>query len=570
MDKQQILQIAHSNPQFAQAVDAMQQHMGDMPVTSEGIGELVKMLEFALSHPQAYPEIKRAAVADGYIDPEDLPDQFDQTVIISILAALYELQDRTQQQGYARGGLAMAAQRLQGAGRGGDTMLAHINPREAEMLHRAGGSGRINPHTGLPEYGFLSGLMKAVVPIAATFIAPYLAPMLGGSMLAAGAVTGAIGAGLTGGNPLQGAIFGGLGQGLGGALGSATNSGLNLNLSESAQNLLGAGLAGGAVGAATGKGFLPGMAQGAIGSYLGSELGGASGNEAVKAGGASFGNMLTAGYDPKTAAIGGGLSGLASSMGFRPPTGPAPKPSDMVLDAMRAAPGTTDFGTPSGLEMASQGELPTQPQIGSMNPAPAVGQGAAWTGEPTQVNMTPKPEGGLSSLLNDPKKLLMGATLLGSLSSAPQPVKAAVSSLSPQQQAYFNRPSITWDWNKMQSDAAARGLGLSQYMSQYWPQITGGAYNQTVPRYAHGGPLMQLARGAGSGRADTIDARLSDGEYVMDAETVALLGDGSTQEGARRLDEMRHNIRVQKGRALARGKFSPNAKSPLQYLKEAN
>jgi hypothetical protein len=55
----------------------------------------------------------------------------------------------------------------------------------------------------------------------------------------------------------------------------------------------------------------------------------------------------------------------------------------------------------------------------------------------------------------------------------------------------------------------------------------------------------------------------------MDAETVAMLGDGSTGEGARRLDQMRSALRAHKGKALARGKFSPNAKSPLAYLKES-
>ncbi len=41
---------------------------------------------------------------------------------------------------------------LAAQGRGGDTMLAHINPAEAALLQRAGGSGRINPNTGLREY----------------------------------------------------------------------------------------------------------------------------------------------------------------------------------------------------------------------------------------------------------------------------------------------------------------------------------------------------------------------------------------------------------------------------------
>ena len=41
---------------------------------------------------------------------------------------------------------------LASMGRKGDTMLAHINPQEAEMLMEEGGSGTINPMTGLPEF----------------------------------------------------------------------------------------------------------------------------------------------------------------------------------------------------------------------------------------------------------------------------------------------------------------------------------------------------------------------------------------------------------------------------------
>lgn len=80
---------------------------------------------------------------------------------------------------------------------------------------------------------------------------------------------------------------------------------------------------------------------------------------------------------------------------------------------------------------------------------------------------------------------------------------------------------------------------------------------------AKGGRYME---GAGSGRDDKIPALLSDGEYVIDAETLALLGDGSTKEGAKRMDEFRAKIRKHKGRALSRGRISPDAKSPSKYM----
>jgi hypothetical protein len=87
--------------------------------------------------------------------------------------------------------------------------------------------------------------------------------------------------------------------------------------------------------------------------------------------------------------------------------------------------------------------------------------------------------------------------------------------------------------------------------------------------YKKGGSATRsqfAVRGPGTGRSDSIPAALSDGEYVMDAETVALLGDGSSKAGAKKLDAMRGNLRKAKGRNLAKGRFSVNAKAPEAYL----
>jgi len=55
-------------------------------------------------------------------------------------------------------------------GQDGDTMLAHINPEEAALLKAHGGSGTINPTTGLPEY---KKAIKTVVKVAAVAAAVY-------------------------------------------------------------------------------------------------------------------------------------------------------------------------------------------------------------------------------------------------------------------------------------------------------------------------------------------------------------------------------------------------------------
>ena len=79
----------------------------------------------------------------------------------------------------------------------------------------------------------------------------------------------------------------------------------------------------------------------------------------------------------------------------------------------------------------------------------------------------------------------------------------------------------------------------------------------------------RYVRGGGTGTSDSIPAVLSDGEYVMDAQTVSMLGNGSSDAGAKKLDHMRKQIRKQKGSALARGNFAPDAKGPLSYMKGA-
>ena len=598
MDKQQILEIAKRDPRFSKAILTLENQIGDMPITSKQLDELVQLLELALNNPDKYPQIVESAVKDDMLEKGDLPEQFDPVVIISLLVLLYGMQERLKQKGYARGGLAAM-------GRHGDTMMAHINPREAEMLRRMGGAGTINPRTGYPEYFSLKKFLAVALPIALDFIVPGAGTAIGSAMgftgtaatMVGGAVIGGGTAALTGGDPLKGALLGGLGGGAGDYFGSAANNAMGLNLGTTGQNLLGNALVGGVAGAASGQGFLKGAATGALGTYAGQALGDVTGNAAIGAGGKQFGNMVTAGYDPKSAIIGGGLAGLATSMS-RPAQQTSNlgiKPSDAVLEGLKmpkggdyaysgvpeAGVGTTNFMTGA---TGYKGPENFAVDYSLTNPAAPVapqGYGAQDTGgglnAPTQSPLGQLKAGAQtgSSSPFTMKNALIGATLLGSLSSAPPDVKQAVSTMSPEKKEYFNRPSIQWDWTRMQRDANNAGLGLSQYMAQAWPQITGGAYNINVQRpagLARGGALSQIAymaRGSGSGRDDTIDAKLSDGEYVMDAETVALLGDGSTKAGAERLDAMRSQLRRQKGRELAKGKFSPNAKSPLAYLKGA-
>ena len=59
-------------------------------------------------------------------------------------------------------GLKSLAQQLPQYGRYGDDMVAHISSDEARLLKSLGGSGTINPHTGLPEFFSIGSVFKPV------------------------------------------------------------------------------------------------------------------------------------------------------------------------------------------------------------------------------------------------------------------------------------------------------------------------------------------------------------------------------------------------------------------------
>jgi hypothetical protein len=63
------------------------------------------------------------------------------------------------------GDLRKIARLLQDKGRNGDTILAHINPREAALLREQGGSGDINPETGLMEFADEEAGFEAYQPL---------------------------------------------------------------------------------------------------------------------------------------------------------------------------------------------------------------------------------------------------------------------------------------------------------------------------------------------------------------------------------------------------------------------
>ena len=103
---------------------------------------------------------------------------------------------------YNTGGLTAAAQHLQSKGRGQDTHLVHMTTSELNAMQNLaeskGGSLTINPHTGLPEAGFLSSALPMVLGAAAAMTGQEWAIPLAMAMSAGGeyAMTGSLTQGL--------------------------------------------------------------------------------------------------------------------------------------------------------------------------------------------------------------------------------------------------------------------------------------------------------------------------------------------------------------------------------------
>jgi len=119
---------------------------------------------------------------------------------------------------YSKGGITSLANQVQEKGRGQDTMLVHMTPKEVGGLQALamahGGSLTINPQTGLPEANFLKSIL----------------PMVAGAALAATGVGAPMAALLVGGgsylmNPKQG-LMGGIMAGLGAYGGAGIGSAL--------------------------------------------------------------------------------------------------------------------------------------------------------------------------------------------------------------------------------------------------------------------------------------------------------------------------------------------------------
>jgi hypothetical protein len=265
----------------------------------------------------------------------------------------------------------------------------------------------------------------------------------------------------------------------------------------------------------------------------------------------------------------GGFNGMNPA--FTRPVGAAqrimpPRPAMPPMPARPATPATQPTAAPAG--------MPPHPMGGPMGGAGAANNGLGMPPQsttPTAMTgnvMPPQPAvggflGGAGAANNGVPPMGAPPTANTQPMNMQRPMKsgglAKFASGGTQQTAVANSPVLTGNMSPLKQVMQPRQAVTPSHAipSMQAPQRIG---------MADGGDSRHV-QGPGDGTSDSIPARLANGEYVMDAQTVSMLGNGDNGSGAKALDGFRAELRKHKGQALAKGKMAPDAKQPMQYLK---
>jgi len=429
-----------------------------------------------------------------------------------------------------------SAQGLASLGRNGDSMLVHMSPEELQGLQglamAQGGSLTINPETGLPEAFKLKNVFKAALPIAAGFMFPGFGTSFMGGMLgkgiAAGALTGAGIAALSGENPFIGALTGGLG-GYGGAglAGSAAKVGAGTAASTTAeQNLINQGI--GTSGLGTGGGFSAGTTAADIASnaqLMAPKIAPAI-DTAVNTG------LTAQGTFPSSL--------MSSTQPLQTATTPLQTAGENFGTLMKN-PGSVikDYGYGESAMLAG-GPLITgvEPKDLGYTDAPLYKDPdtGKYRGPQGQLNLSDKFDTGLRLVAEG--GYIDGYATGGTIQSG------GIRDIygTPDNQPTISPGLSGFGLGRLNNLASEQALNQAQTLGYAQGGLTG---------LKSGGQPGGYLDGAGDGMSDSIPAtiegkqpaRLADGEFVVPADVVSHIGNGSSKAGSKRLYAMLDKVR---------------------------
>lgn len=430
-------------------------------------------------------------------------------------------------------GIKSLAQSLPQYGRYNDDMVAHISSEEAALLESLGGAGTINPYTGLPEYGvgslFQKTVMRPVKSVAKAVVKPFkeVVQKLGPVGQIAGAYFGGpLGAAVVGGLQSEGKFF-------------DVKRGIMSGITAYGAQQLGAGLeaAGGAEAAVP-----PPGAEAVINPSVGISADTASVglNPATNAGniGITAGNVPQVGYTT-------------------PPT---------LTD--RLAAGASNLYDKAASGISSLGDASTY--TGMVDKAAAipdrltnVGQGIGNLLSSDPAVRAAAQEGFKSSgatLMNTAAPIMMGVTGTTAIDEMDKMKREQQMIIDEKERkrreaaerAYAAMTATPWRF--------ADGGDISYDDSPGIDGLAAGG-SPMIAKYAGGGQPRFLS-GGGDGMSDSIpatiegkqEARLADGEFVIPADVVSHLGNGSSKAGAKRLYSMMDKVRQARTGTTKQGK----------------
>ncbi len=472
------------------------------------------------------------------------------------------------------------AKQLQSMGRGEDSVLVHMTPNEVNSLQglamASGGSLTINPHTGLPEAGWLGKLLPTILGglLAATGVgAPLAAGIVG---LGQTAITGDLKKGLMAGLGAFGgaSMVGGLG------LGGKLAGGNAFGILDKSPGIFGANMGAGAAatvpGAVTapaattapavpaaatpppmvGESFVPGATPAAAAPaaapppLLGPTPGGTTMVGAAPAPAAAAAPSAAA-TAPVASAKTGFFSefGKASRGGLKP--GSMASKAAPMLAGMGVVNTISDVTTPeydfdpdddkdkwkyrgpyapiarrvsypTGLDMDDSSEYnyftPSNPMPGfisseDLTPEERAAYGMAKGGE---AKTTPKPAG-----FDDLVKYFQ--------SSSPGAVTASMYPVRPPK----NDTTPTTAPNRPSSNEQLYTFGNNDKPKPFINPYTGTGYINPFTGRGYTG-----SKGSQGGKARGGEVNMDDGSFVVDARTVSELGNGSSNAGMELLSRM--------------------------------